>query len=40
MDDWVSATRKVEVVGSGSRCKGKNRKTWKECMDRSAWFTS
>ena len=31
MDDWVSACRKVEVVGA--RCKEKQRKTWKECVD-------
>ena len=28
--DWVSACRKVEVVGA--RCKGRKRKTWKECV--------
>ena len=31
MDDWVSACRKVEVAGV--RCRGRNRKTWKECVD-------
>ena len=31
MDDWVSACRRVEVAGV--RCKGRNRKTWKECVD-------
>ena len=31
MDDWVSACGKVEVAGS--RCKGRNGKTWKECVD-------
>ena len=31
VDDWVLTCRKVEVAGV--RCKGKNRKTWKECMD-------
>ena len=31
VDDWVSACRKVEVAGM--RCKGRNRKTWKECVD-------
>ena len=31
VDDWVSACRKVEVAGA--RCKGRNRKTWKECVD-------
>ena len=30
VDDWVSACRKVEV--EGARCKGRNRKTWKECV--------
>ena len=32
VDDWVSAYRKVEVVGA--RCKGRKRKTWKECVDK------
>ena len=32
VDDWVSACRKVEVAGA--RCKGRNRKTWKECVDK------
>ena len=31
VDDWVSACRKVEVAGA--RCKGRKRKTWKECVD-------
>ena len=31
VDDWVSAYRRVEVAGV--RCKGRNRKTWKECVD-------
>ena len=31
VDDWVSAYRKVKVAGA--RCKGRNRKTWKECVD-------
>ena len=31
VDDWVSACRKVEVAGV--RCKGRNRKTWKQCVD-------
>ena len=30
-DDWVSACRKVKVAGVG--CRGKNRKTWGECVD-------
>ena len=29
--DRVSSCRKVEVAGA--RCKGRNRKTWKECVD-------
>ena len=29
--DWVSACRKVEVAGA--RCKGRRRKTWKECVE-------
>ena len=32
VDDWVSAHRKVE--GTGARCEGRNRKTWKECVDK------
>ena len=32
VDDWVSACRKVEVAGV--RCEGRNRKTWKECVDK------
>ena len=28
VDDWVLACRKVEVVGV--RCRGRNKKTWKE----------
>ena len=32
VDDWVSACRKVEVAGA--RCKGRKRKTWKECVDK------
>ena len=31
VDDSVSACRKVEVAGA--RCKGRKRKTWKECVD-------
>ena len=31
MDDWVSACRKVEVAGV--RCRGRNRKTWNECVE-------
>ena len=31
VDDWVWACRKVEVAGV--RCQGRNRKTWKECVD-------
>ena len=31
VDDWVSACRKVEVAGV--RYKGRNKKTWKECVD-------
>ena len=31
VDDWVSACSRVEVAGM--RCKGRNRKTWKECVD-------
>ena len=31
VDDWALACRKVEVTGA--RCKGRKRKTWKECMD-------
>ena len=31
MDDWVSVSRKVEETGV--RSKGRNRKTWKECVD-------
>ena len=40
VDDWVSACRKVEVAGA--RCKRRNRKTWRECVDRhgSAWSAS
>ena len=30
MDDWVSAHRNVEVAGV--RCKGMNRKIWRECV--------
>ena len=30
VDDWVPACRKVEVAGV--RCKGRNRKTWNECV--------
>ena len=30
VDDWVSAYRKVEVAGA--RCKGRKRKTWRECV--------
>ena len=30
-DDWVSACRRVEVAGMS--CKGRKRKTWKECVD-------
>ena len=45
MDDWVSACRKVEVTGArkprdvrgeekkDARCRGRERKTWKECVD-------
>ena len=29
VDDW--ACRKVEVAGA--KCKGRKRKTWKECVD-------
>ena len=29
VDDWVSACRKVELAGRD----GRNRKTWKECVD-------
>ena len=32
VEDWVSVCRKVEVAGV--RCKGRNRKTWKECVDK------
>ena len=32
MDDRVSACRKVEVAGT--RCKGRKRKTWRECVDK------
>ena len=32
VDDWVLACRKVEVTGA--RCKRRNRKTWKECVDK------
>ena len=48
VDDWVSACKKMEVAGA--RCKGRNRKTWKECVDKERtlkclvhilnWFTS
>ena len=43
IDIWASACRKVEVAEA--RCKGRIRKTWKECVDdewwhESAWFTS
>ena len=31
MDDWVSACRNVEVAGV--RCRVKNRKTWRECVN-------
>ena len=31
VNDWVSDCRKVEVAGA--RCMGRNRKTWKECVD-------
>ena len=30
-DDWVSACRNVEVVGRKS--KGRDRKTWRECVE-------
>ena len=30
VDDWVTVCRKVEVAGV--RCRGRNRKTWKECV--------
>jgi hypothetical protein len=30
-EDWVSACRKLEVVGTKSR--GRSRKTWKECVE-------
>ena len=30
MDDWVSACRNVEVAGV--RCKGRNKKAWRECV--------
>jgi hypothetical protein len=29
--DWVSACRNVEVAGV--RCKGRKRKTWRQCVD-------
>ena len=29
--DWVSACRNVEVAGV--RCRGRNGKTWRECVD-------
>ena len=29
-DDWVSACRELEV--SGEKGRGRNRKTWKECV--------
>ena len=31
VDDWVSVCKKVEMAGA--RCKGRKRKTWKECVD-------
>ena len=31
VDDWVTVCREVEVAGV--RCRGRNRKTWKECVD-------
>ena len=31
VDDWVSTCRNVEVAGA--RCKKRNMKTWKVCMD-------
>ena len=30
MGDWVLACKKVEMAGA--RCKGRKRKTWKECV--------
>ena len=32
MTGYRSACRKIEVVGA--RCKGRNRKSWKVCMDK------
>ena len=31
VDGWVTACRKVEVAGM--RCRGRNRKTWNECVE-------
>ena len=31
MDAWVSACRNVEVAGV--KCNGRNRKTWRECVE-------
>ena len=31
MDDWVSACKNVEVAGV--RCRSRNRKTWRECVN-------
>ena len=31
VDDWVSDCRKMEVAGV--RCRGRNRKTWNECVE-------
>ena len=35
MDDCVSVCRKGEVAGA--RCKGRKKKTWKECVDDDMW---
>ena len=36
VDDWVSACRKVDRGDSlaGAICKGRNRETWKQCVDK------
>ena len=31
MGDWMPACRNVEMAGV--RCRGRNRKTWRECVE-------
>ena len=37
VDDWVLACRNMEVAGV-RRCRGRNRKPWRECVDGSVWM--